>query len=104
VVVIPLAPREIAAVLLVPILIDPLVAPLPALTVTFPPVPPVPDSAPPIRLTTPPTPPVPDSVPAVRFNPPPVPAAALFAAGNNDREFPPVKVVISGERFPARAN
>jgi hypothetical protein len=87
VVVIPVAPRVKDLVLAVPILTVPLVAPLPALTVTFPPVPPVPDS-----------------FPAFKFNAPPFWLLFALVAGCNDREFPPVKVVISGERFPARAN
>jgi len=87
VVVTPVAPRVIAEVFVVPMLIAPLVVPAPALIMTFPPVPPVPDSNPPVR-----------------FNAPPFPAAALFDAGWRERELPPVKVVISEERPPARAS
>ena len=104
VVVILFAPRVMDAVLRVPILIAPLVCPAPALMMTFPPLPPVVDSAPAVRFNAPPVPPVPVSVPAVKFNAPPFAAAALLVAGRSEREFPPVKVVMSGKRFPARAS
>ncbi len=88
VVVIPVAPRVIAAVLEVPIEIEPLVVvPLPALI-----------------LTEPPVEVVPDSLPALRVKLPPVPELVALVAGATVRELPPVKVVISGERFPARAS
>ena len=87
VVVILFAPIVKAEVLLVPMLIDPLVAPCPALMMTFPPLPPVEDSA-----------------PAVRFNAPPFVAAALFDAGWRERELPAVRVVMSGESPPVRAS
>ena len=81
VVVIPVLPIVIAEAALVPMLIVPLVAPVPALMLTFPPLPPVEDSAPAVRFNAPPVPPVPDSNPPVRLMAPPVPAAALFDAG-----------------------
>ena len=90
------APKERDAVFSDPILIEPLVCPAPALIVTLPPLPPVEDSAPAVRFNAPPVPPVPVSVPAVRFNAPPLAAVALLVAGRREREFPPVKVVISG--------
>ena len=104
VVVMLFAPRVMDPVLSVPILIDPFVAPAPALMITLPPLPPVEDSAPAVRFNAPPVPPVPDSVPAVKFKAPPVPTAALLVAGRRERELPPVRVVISGERLPVRAS
>ena len=99
---IPFAPRTIAEVLVVPILTVPLVAPVPPVMLMFPPIPPVPVSFPATKLTLPPVPPDPDSNPPVRFNAPPFPAEAL--AGWREREFPPIKVVMSGERFPPKAS
>ena len=54
VVVTPLAPRVIAEVLVVPILTVPLVAPVPALMITLPPVPLVPVSLPALKFKPPP--------------------------------------------------
>ncbi len=72
-VVIPVAPRVIPEVLIVPILIVPFaLGPIPALIATFPPVPPVLDSLPALRFNVPPNPPVPDSLPALRVSPPPM--------------------------------
>jgi len=101
---IPFAPRTIAEVLLVPMFTVPLVVPVPAVILMFPPVPPVPVSLPATKLTLPPVPPVPDSNPPVRFNAPPLPAAALLDAGWRERELPLIKVVMSGERFPFKAS
>ena len=80
-VVTPVAPRVIADAALVPILIVPLVAPVPALMLTFPPLPPVEDSAPAVRFNAPPVPPVPDSNPPVRLIAPPFATGVLKAAG-----------------------
>ena len=81
VVVMLFAPRVMDPVLSVPILIDPFVAPAPALMITLPPLPPVEDSAPAVRFNAPPVPPVPDSNPPVRLIAPPLTAGVLKAAG-----------------------
>jgi hypothetical protein len=88
VVVIPEAPREREPVLEVPMEIVPFaVVPEPALIETEPPVEFVPDSLPPRK-----------------FNPPPADELLVFVAGWTVREFPPPTVVISGLKFPAKAN
>ena len=104
VVVTPVAPMVIPEVLLVPMLIVPLVCPAPALMETLPPLPPVEDSAPAVRFNAPPVPPVPVSVPAVKFKAPPFCIAALLVAGWMVIACPPVRVVMSGERLPAKAS
>jgi hypothetical protein len=88
VVVIPDLPRVIAEVLVVPILTVPLVAPAPALIETLPPV----------------VVPVPVSLPAERVRFPPEALLVELAAGIIDKPLPPVRVVISGLRPPARAS
>jgi hypothetical protein len=87
VVVTPFAPIPIDAVFDVPILIAPFAAPNPALIVTLPPV----------EL-------VPVSSPASKTKSPPASVSLVFAAGCSVNEFPPVRVVISGFKFPARAS
>jgi hypothetical protein len=87
VVVLPVAPMFIAWVFDVPMLIEPLVVvPVPAW-----------------MLTEPPVEVVPDSLPAVKFKAPPVAELLLFTAGWSEREFPPVRVVMSGELLPLSA-
>jgi hypothetical protein len=88
VVKIPFAPMLIDAVFDVPILIAPFVlVPVPAWMFTEPPV----------EVE-------PDSFPAFKFNAPPVPDPVLFTAGWRVRALPPVKVVISGFKPPAKAS
>jgi hypothetical protein len=88
VVVLPVAPMFIAWVFDVPMLIEPLVeVPVPAKMLTEPPVEVVPDSS-----------------PAVKFKAPPVPELLVFTAGCRVKALPPVRVVMSGLKPPARAN
>ena len=84
----PLAPMLIAEVLAVPNEIVPLVE--------------VPDPA--LMVTEPPVEVAPDSLPASNTNAPPVAESVVFVAGWTVSELPPVRVVISGDRFPAKAS
>jgi hypothetical protein len=84
----PFAPKLIAAVFEVPMLIAPLAeVPVPARMLTEPPVEVPPDSLPPLMLIA-----------------PPVPEAVVFTAGWSVKALPPVSVVISGLKPPAKAS